>query len=252
MLLQKINNAKNSGQKLLALLIDPDKVENGGLENLLFDATQFGIDFIFFGGSLVESVNIDNAIKKIKGLTQLPIIIFPGSSLQISNEADCILFLSLLSGRNPEYLVGQQVIAAPMLKKSSLEVISTAYLLIDGGRITTANYVSNTLPIPRDKKEISNNTAIAAELFGFSCIYLDAGSGALFEVPADIIEGVAKNVDLPLIVGGGIDSVEKLNLAYQSGADIAVIGTSIETEPKKLKEFCNAKNLMNENSPINN
>lgn len=237
MVKEQFENTVSHRKKKLALLIDPDKTFGNKLTQLALDATKFGVDFIFYGGSLINNAHFANEILRIKEFTKIPIVLFPGSNMQVSDNADAILFLSLLSGRNPEYLIGQQVVAAPFVKNSGLESIATAYLLVDGGRITTAHYMSNSLPIPADKPEIAINTAIAAELLGFKCIYMDAGSGAMSPIPEDLIYAVKQNISIPLIVGGGINSPEKLNLAYNAGADIAVIGTSIENNPELLKDF---------------
>lgn len=237
MVLEQLENTINQGKKKLALLIDPDKTFGNKLTQMALDATKFDVDFIFYGGSLINNAHFANEILRIKEFTNIPIVLFPGSNMQVSDNADAILFLSLLSSRNPEYLIGQQVVAAPFVRNSNLESVSTAYLLVDGGRITTAHYMSNSLPIPSDKPEIAINTAIAAELMGFKCIYLDAGSGAMSPVPEDLIYAVKQNISIPLIVGGGINTPEKLNLAYNAGADVAVIGTSIENDPSLLKDF---------------
>lgn len=237
MVLEQFQNSTSQGKKKLALLIDPDKTFGNKLTQLALDAAQYGVDFIFYGGSLINNAHFSNEILRIKEFTKIPIVLFPGSNMQISSNADAILFLSLLSSRNPEFLIGQQVVAAPFVKSARLESIATAYLLIDGGRVTTAHYMSNSIPIPSDKPEIAVNTALAAELLGFKCIYMDAGSGALSPIPEDLIYAVKQNVSIPLIIGGGISSPERLNLAFNAGADIAVVGTSIENNPELLKDF---------------
>ena len=173
----------------------------------------------------------------LKKFSNLPVYLFPGNSIQLSKEADGILFLSLLSGRNAEFLIGQQVVAAPFLKQSGLDVLSTAYLMIDGGKLTTAHYMSNTLPIPNNKPEIAVNTAIAAEFMGFKCIYLDSGSGADKPVSVDVISAIKANVSLPIIVGGGINSIDKAKQVKLAGADMIVIGTAFENNKLSIKEI---------------
>lgn len=241
MIKQDFFNTSQQNEKKIALLIDPDKTFGNKLTQLVLEASECGVDYFFYGGSLINKSHFENEIFRIKEFSKIPVVLFPGHNIQVSAHADAILFLSLLSGRNPEFLIGQQMVAAPFVKSSGIESIATAYLLIDGGRITTAHYMSNSLPIPNDKNEIAVNTAVAAELLGFNCIYLDAGSGALQSVPDEMISAVKYAVNIPLIVGGGIKSAERLKLAFDAGADIAVIGTAIENSPGLLKEFVNTK-----------
>ncbi len=228
---------------MIALLIDPDKVSEINLDVLLSNPE--AIDLIFVGGSLLTDGDIDQTIDLIKEKTQLPVLLFPGSSSQISNKADGILFLSLLSSRNPEMLIGHQVTAAPYLRKTSLEIISTAYLLIESGRQTTASYMSNSTPIPSDKAEIAASTALAGEYLGMKLIYLDAGSGAQHPVPSKMIGKVSEYVKQPIIVGGGLNSKEKITTAFSSGADIAVIGNALETNPNFINDIIAIKAELN-------
>ncbi len=228
---------KAKGRKQMAVLVDPDKVIPQQLDHLLELAQGADIDYIFIGGSLLVKDQIKECIYRIRERTSIPAVLFPGSPLQIYSEADAILLLSLISGRNPELLIGQHVVAAPYLKKSGLEVISTGYLLIDGGKPTTASYMSNTLPIPGDKAEIAMCTAMAGEMLGLKLIYLDGGSGAFQPVPEPVIRSVREATSLPLIVGGGIRSAKLAHRAVQAGADLIVVGNILEKEPSLLGEM---------------
>ncbi len=211
----------------LAWLIDPDKVNFSTLEESCKKANSLGFRLILIGGSLIHS-NIESLIVTLRKYTSLPIYLFPGSFFQLSNKADGILFTSLLSGRNPEFLIGQQIIAAPILKQTSLDVVSTAYLLIENGRSTSVEYISNTKPIPADKLDIVLATCYAAEYLGFSCIYLEAGSGALKPVPVKLVKSVASSVKLPIIVGGGITNYHQVDAYFNAGAKMVVVGTALE------------------------
>ena len=226
----EILKAKSEKRKLLAILLDPDKIIWEVIDELILKINQSPATHIFIGGSLVFSNKIDELILKIKQHCNLPIVFFPGNPSQISNEADGILFLSLISGRNPDYLIGHQVKAAPILKKSNLEIISTGYVLIDGGCETAVSRVSQTSAIPRENSEKVLHTAQAGEILGNKLIYLEAGSGANLSVPSEIIELVSKNIAIPLIVGGGIKSQEEIQKVYGFGADLVVIGTAFEND----------------------
>ena len=226
----EILKAKSEKRKLLAILLDPDKIIWEVIDELILKINQSPATHIFIGGSLVFSNKIDELILKIKQHCNLPIVLFPGNPSQISNEADGILFLSLISGRNPDYLIGHQVKAAPILKKSNLEIISTGYVLIDGGCETAVSRVSQTSAIPRENSEKVLHTAQAGEILGNKLIYLEAGSGANLSVPSEIIELVSKNIAIPLIVGGGIKSQEEIQKVYGFGADLVVIGTAFEND----------------------
>lgn len=227
---------KAEGRKSFAVLLDPDKVNLETFPAFLKYAVDHGVDFFFVGGSLITNYSIDQLISAIHEHTDIPAILFPGSSLHIDPSADAILLLSLISGRNPELLIGQHVIAAPILKKSGIEVLSTGYMLVESGKLTTVSYISNTTPLPRDKPGIAACTALAGEFLGLRNIFLDAGSGAQFPVPQGIISAVRQAVDTPLIVGGGIDTYEKAYAAIEAGADVIVVGNGIEKNPALLPE----------------
>lgn len=222
-------------QKSIVVLIDPDKVTNSDLDLLLsYDKIPF---CWFVGGSLLFEDRFESTISYLKKHSEKPVIIFPGNNLQISKNADALLFLSLLSGRNPEYLIGQQVIAAPRIKQSGIHSIPTGYILIDGGRETAVSYISNTKPIPRDKPELALATAMAAELLGKKLLYVEAGSGAQESVPEETVKLIKSHVDLPLIVGGGIRKIEEIEGLFNAGADHVVIGNHLEESPDFLYEI---------------
>ena len=234
----QILTKKSQGKKSLAILIDPDKINQKSCEILIKQAEKNYLDFFFVGGSLISSGDLDLTIKFIKKHTSIPVIIFPGSNLQISSAADAILLLSLVSGRNPEFLISQHVVAAPMLKKSDLEIISTAYMLINCGNQTTASYMSNTTPIPHDKADIAICTALAAQMLGMKMVYMDGGSGAKQSISKKMVKKVAEQIDIPLLIGGGIKDTKTAHKLLSAGADILVIGTSVEKEPELLSNFC--------------
>ncbi len=229
-LYQEIVNAKANKKKLLAILLDPDKIIWEQLELLIGNIIQSPATHIFIGGSLVKSDRIDELIIRLKQKIKLPIVLFPGHPSQISKEADGILFLSLLSGRNPDFLIEHQVKAAPILKQSHLEIIPTAYLLIESGTITAVEKVSQTKPIERNNLNLALATAQAAEMMGNKLIYLEAGSGAQKVVPTEMVELISENLTIPVIVGGGIITFEQINNIYKSGADLVVIGTAFEKD----------------------
>jgi len=228
----------NSGKKL-ALLIDPDKTNINLAGIIAQEAQKAGVDFILIGGSLL-SESIDAIALAIKENTNLPLILFPGSYMQITPNVDGILLLSLISGRNSEFLIGNHVAAAQFLKRSKLEILPTGYILIDGGKPTSVEYISNTKPIPNDKTDIVVATAIAGEMLGLKLIYLEAGSGALIPVSEKTISCVKENISIPLIVGGGISSPEMAYKACVAGADIVVIGSAFENNFSQMKLFANA------------
>lgn len=242
MLLDKILERKKEGRKSLSILIDPDTFNTSQSDSRIDLAVKNDIDFFFVGGSLVNGNEIDAVVTSIKRKCNIPVILFPGSPLQLSSKVDAILFLSLLSGRNPEYLIGNHVIAAPYLSKLKTEVLSTAYLLIDGGKATTASYISNSSPIPRNKAQIAQATALAGKYLGFSLTYLDAGSGAEQSIAPEMIASVSEVIDSPLIVGGGIKSAKDLESIYDAGADVAVVGNAIEADFGLIEKLAAVKN----------
>ncbi len=237
-ILEDLSQRHLRGKKSIAVLIDPDKVEDSHkLKQLIHLASENCVDFFFVGGSLITTPNISEVIRQIKEDVSIPVVLFPGSSLQIDPSADAILFLSLISGRNADLLIGQHVQAAPILKNNQLEVLPTGYMLISSGRMSSVAYVSNTIPIPEDKYSLAACTALAGEMLGLRLIYLDAGSGAEREISPRMIAAVRKSVDLPLIVGGGINSSQKAFAALEAGADMIVIGNALEKDPDLLTEI---------------
>lgn len=231
---------KRQGKKTLAVLIDPDKISASSIKEVVQLSVEAGVDFLFVGGSLVISDHLDECVLRIKKQCTIPVLLFPGSPSQITKHADALLYLSLISGRNPELLIGQHVISAPFVKKSGLEIISTGYMVIDGGAPTTVSYISNATPIPADKAEIALCTAMAGEMLGKKLIYMDAGSGAKTPVTEKMIHAVAQNIDVPLVVGGGIRDAEKAYLNCKAGADVIVIGNAFEKDPSLIKEIAAA------------
>lgn len=229
--------ATNSRQKQLAVLIDPDKVTPESLVLTIDASVKASVDYLFIGGSLLLNDTLGECIDVIKSYCDIPVVIFPGSPAQIDSRADALLYLSLISGRNPDLLIGQQVAAAPALKSSGLEIIATGYLLIDGGTTTTVAYMSNTLPIPSGKDEIAMCTAMAGEMLGLKAIYLDAGSGALKTVSTSMIRLVREHIEVPLIAGGGIRNAEAAAEICTAGADIVVVGNAIEKDPSLISSI---------------
>ena len=225
-----ILKAKVAKQKLLAILIDPDKIDLENITILTEKINQSPATHVFIGGSHVESQHTDQLIQEIKKNIHLPVVLFPGNPSQISNKADGILFLNLISGRNPDYLIEHQVNAVPILKKTQLEIISTAYILIESGTTTAVEKISKTKPLDREDHAYVLQTAQAGEMLGNKLIYLEAGSGAQFAVPLKMITLVSQNTDVPLIVGGGIVSQRGINEAHNAGADLVVIGTAFEND----------------------
>lgn len=226
--------SKEQGKKKLAVLIDPDKLRTGRLEQIIELSILSRVDYFFIGGSLIVNSQLDQCLQLIRQHCKIPLILFPGNSYQLSYHADAILFLSLVSGRNPDLLIGQQVIAAPYLKLSPLEILPTGYMLIEGGVGTTVLYMSNTSPIPSTKSDIAVCTAMAAEMLGLKLIFMDAGSGATKPVPEEMIASVRGAVTIPIIVGGGIKSAEKVKENLAAGADVIVIGNAFESDPSLL------------------
>lgn len=231
---ESLQLAKKRGEKKFVVLVDPDKVRLGNMDRTLELAASAGVDYFFIGGSLVVNNMLDHCLKQMKERCDIPIILFPGNSFQLSYRADAILFLSLISGRNADLLIGKHVITAPYLKLSPLEIISTGYMLVDGGVPTTVSYMSNTQPIPANKDDVALCTAVAGEMLGLKMMYMDAGSGARNPVSESMIEAVSSAVKIPLIVGGGIRTAEKVRRNVEAGADVIVVGNAIEKDPQLI------------------
>lgn len=236
-ILDQLYEARKQGRKQLAVLIDPDKPDRDSLVKLVQEVAIGGADLIFLGGSLLVRDNMDEYLQVIKDHSSVPVILFPGSALQINAKADAILFLSLISGRNPELLIGTHVIAAPLIRQAGLEALPTGYMLVDCGKATTASYMSASLPIPYDKPEIAACTAIAGEMLGLRLMYLDGGSGAPKPVSPEMIREVRRVVKTPIIVGGGIKTKEEAKAICEAGADIIVVGNATEKNPYIIKDI---------------
>ena len=234
--------AKQSGKKQFALLLDPDKINLDTLPELIQLSQKAKVSYIFIGGSLMLNNNLDLFITIIKSECNIPVLLFPGSSLQLSYKADALLYLSLISGRNADLLIGKHVETAPFIKRSGLEVLPTGYMLIDGGVATSVSYMSNTNPIPASKSDIAVCTAIAGELLGLKLIYMDAGSGAANPISKNMINAVANNIDIPLIIGGGIRTVQSAVAAANAGADIIVVGNAIEKDSRLITAIAESIN----------
>jgi phosphoglycerol geranylgeranyltransferase len=241
---QSLLNKKAAGQKSFAVLIDPDKVTAPDIDDLTALCTDAGVDYLLVGGSLVVSNHLDEVVKRVKANCNIPVILFPGSPSHITPSADALLYLSLISGRNADLLIGQHVISAPFIKQSGLEIISTGYMVIDGGAPTTVSYISNALPVPSDKNEIAVCTAMAGEMLGMKLIYMDAGSGAKRAVNENMIAAVAQNIEVPLVVGGGITDPEKAYRNCRAGADLIVIGNAIEKDRSLIAEMTSAVHMV--------
>jgi phosphoglycerol geranylgeranyltransferase len=245
-ILTQLRKNKQNNIKAFAVLLDPDKIEMDTFPFLLAEAVRAEVDFFFVGGSLITNFTMKEIVAAIRKHTSIPAIIFPGHSLHIEPTADAILMLSLISGRNAELLIGQHVVAAPLLKQSKLEVLPTGYMLVDSGRPTTVSYISNTTPIPHDKPSVAACTALAGELLGLQLMYLDAGSGAQKPVSAKMIAAVRQTVETPIVVGGGINTIEKAYAALEAGADVIVVGNGIEDNPDLLTDIAQAVRAFNE------
>ncbi len=233
--LQHLLDAKVRGTKLLAVLIDPDFGQDEAvLERAVQNACMAKADLLFVGGSLLTSAFFDHCVKRVKELADCPVVLFPGSPSQLSKHADAVLFLSLISGRNPELLIGHHVTAAPTVKSLGIEAVPTGYMLVDGGKATTAHYVSQSSPIPYDKPAIAAATAMAGELLGLRTIFMDTGSGAPRSVSTQMIATVRAYVDLPIIVGGGIRDTATARTLCEAGADVLVVGTAFEQDPELI------------------
>lgn len=236
-LLQHINKKRLAGHKSLAVLIDPDTTSTQEVARLVSLAKDAHVDFFFVGGSRVKPADMDMVLSLLQDLTDIPTIIFPGSTNQLSEKADALLFLSLISGRNPDLLIGKHVESAAYLFQSNLEILPTGYMLIDGGNVTSVSYFSNTTPIPHDKIDIAISTALAGQYLGMQMIYLEGGSGAHNHVSAEMTTAVSQALDIPLIVGGGIRTPEAAGQIAAAGADILVIGNILEKDPELLLDL---------------
>ena len=244
-ILDSIGKQKANGHKAFAVLIDPDKLTSESLLETIQLAKQANVDYLFVGGSLVVTDTLDKVVAAIKENCSIPVVLFPGSPDQITPKADALLYLSLISGRNPELLIGQHVISAPFVRQSGLEIIPVGYMLIDGGTPTTVSYISNTNPIPSNKNDIASCTAMAGEMLVLKVIYMDAGSGAQRAIPTIMISQVAKYIQIPIIVGGGITSPEKAKENCLAGADIIVVGNAIEKDPALISQMAAAIHSLN-------
>lgn len=249
----KLQELRYSGKKAVALLIDPNSIaDERYFVDLMHVASSSELDFFFVGGSLAGHDQCKQCVQMIKYHTpNIPVILFPGQAIQIVDNADGILFLSLISGRNPEFLIGQQVAAAPFLDQSLLEVLPTGYMLVDGGGLTSVNYMSQTIPLPYDKPELAVATALAGTMLGLEYLFLDAGSGARRPVSKDIISAVRSRTSCPLIVGGGINTAAKAKAVWKAGADVVVIGNGAEKNPNLLIEVLAVAQIYNLSLNIN-
>lgn len=236
--IQHIVKNKIKKKNQLAVLIDPDKYKSfKQLQSFIKNCEKAKVDYIFVGGSLLINAEFEKIILELKNSTSIPVVIFPGSPLQISSNADAILFLSLISGRNAELLIGHHVTAAPYLKKAAIEVIPTGYMLVDCGNSTTSSYMSQSIPIPYDKGEIAAVTALAGEMLGLKMIYVDGGSGAKKSISEKMVQQISNTISIPLIVGGGINDLQSAKNLWKNGADIVVIGTLFEKKPNEILKF---------------
>ncbi len=242
----KIIDLFQKPQKQMAVLVDPDKQTDNQHEKIAKIAQNAGIDFFFVGGSLLTSDSLYRCIRTLKDNSDIPVILFPGNTYQVSRNADAMLFLSLISGRNPDMLIGMHVIAAPYVKLSGIETLPTGYMLIDSGKPTSVSYMSNSFPIPNDKKDIAACTAMAGEMLGLQLIFMDAGSGAKTPIPTEMIRFVKNSIGIPLLVGGGIRTAKTAKESLQAGADIIVVGNRFEEKPKLISKF--AEVVKNENA----
>jgi putative glycerol-1-phosphate prenyltransferase len=234
---KKIFSLINTPKTLLSVLIDPDNQSEKTLHKMADQINSCKVDLILVGGSLLLENQFEKAITILKKNTSVPVVIFPGNNYQVSKAADAILLLSLISGRNPEYLIGQHVVAAPQIRESKLEVIPTGYMLIDGGRVSTTSYMTQTVPIPHDKADIAVATAMAGEMLGLKSIYMEAGSGARNCISVEMLQAVKKAVSIPVIVGGGIRTPEQAEELTEAGANMIVVGNILEKQPDLLMEI---------------
>ncbi len=229
-------------KKSIGLLLDPDNARGDSLHNILSIAEECGTDYILTGGSLTFS-SVDDLIDEVRKVCSIPVVLFPGNLLQLSLKADIIMLLSLISGRNPELLIGNHIIAAPYLKDAREKLVSVGYILINSGTRTSVEYISHTEAIPSGKTEIAVATAMAGEMLGLGMIYLEAGSGAVAPVPPGLVKAVRENIKIPLVVGGGIRSKGEIEDIFNAGADTIILGNGCEKNPGLLKEACRVRDM---------
>lgn len=241
--LMQLKKEEKSG---FAVLVDPDKTSPSDMLHIAKLCNDAEVDYLFMGGSLLVDHQLDGCIQRFKAESDIPVLLFPGSPAQVTSYADALLYLSLISGRNAELLIGQHVISAPAVKSSGLEVISTGYMVIDGGAATTVSYISNSAPIPANKPDIALCTAWAGELQGKHIIYMDAGSGARNPISEEMIHKVGSNIDIPLVVGGGIRTPEKVYANCKAGANVVVVGNAIERDPMLIRDLAQAAKAVNQ------
>ena len=250
-ILQDIVARASKGIKSLAVLIDPDDVDEAQLIHLLNTSLENKVDYFLVGGSLVTSGSIGWVIDYIKSYCNVPVVIFPGNAIQVHSTADAILFLSLISGRNPDLLIGQHVVSAPLLKRSGIQVIPTGYILVNSGHPTSVTYMSHTQPIPRDKPSLAVSTAMAGEMLGLQLLYMDAGSGAENPITTKMIRQVKKNTSVPLVIGGGLNTPQKVRDALEAGADMVVLGNGVQKHSNLLMGASDIITLFNKALNIN-
>lgn len=239
MIYNLIQNKIKKHQKSLLLLIDPDKFNAHRIHQMESMIKGSSVPFIVVGGSMISSPILP-VIKSIKEILKLPVVLYPGSPTHITEGADGLFLLSMISGRNPDLLIGHHVVAAPLIRQMDIEIIPTGYMLIDGGCTTSVEYISQTRPIPASKTDIAVATAMAGEMLGLKMIYMDAGSGAKNSISTEMILKVRENISLPLLIGGGIKNTQQLNAAFNAGADMVIIGNALEKNPDLLNEMLSA------------
>lgn len=235
--LVQLEQARQQNKRLFSLLIDPDKIGGTELERLVINAQEAAVDMLFIGGSLLVRNTLFECVQIIKSNTDIPVVLFPGDNMQVVPNADAILLLSVISGRNAEMLIGKHVVAAPTLKNSGLEIIPTGYMLVDSGKPTTASYMSNTTPLPHDKDDIAACTAMAGEMLGLRTIFMDGGSGAMNSVSESMVRRVSEHVNVPIIVGGGLKTPDMAKARFDAGATVVVVGNAIEKNGSLLSEM---------------